>query len=336
MPLIPNTPEAAEALGMPFQQQPAGRLARPGAGRKPTFSGPQPEEMGFGDYAADAVMGTVGGVGKALNETSDFIYDGANYVDNALGDHLLPEENPFQLPEYKPKSMTGEIASGITQFATGFIGAGKFLKAAKLAGKLSEAGKLGATVESMAQGALADFVAFDPHDSRFSNMLQEMGVKNEFVDYLAADPDDSAAEGRFKNAVEGLALGAVTEPILALAGKLKLLRRTAQEKGPEEALRLMPESSADLEALLNPPGHVDGPAQILPQFNPKEKVEVYSKADNAIKAVEADEKGLVTLGEGERFVVEKYNPKRPDVPLDFDKLTGRLREMKASGKVDFD
>ena len=396
MPFGPDL--GVDAQGLPIGGGPASDPSlqvQPQPGAKPVLKGQAPPtgEMTTGDYIKDASLGAVGGVGKAINETSNFAYDTVNGAAKMMGSEGLPDENPFRLPEYKPTSMAGEITSGITQFATGFIGAGKFLKAFKLAEGLGAMGKAGEFAHASLQGAIADFVVFDPHEHRFSNLLKDMGVESQFTDYLASDPTDSAAEGRFKNAVEGLALGAATEPFLMLGSAIKKARAALKDGGEggvkaaaevvatqgeqldnllsgrvpsrsvpigegEEAVGQMvnvlshdtkgtvlgrnadgtltvqyldKESGHEVQASFKP-DEVQGLADKRPQFQPAEKVEVYSPGEGK-RLAQADEQGFVHLKDKERFVIEKDNAKMTDVPVDTEKLTRALEDVKARGLV---
>lgn len=94
----------------------------------------------------------------------------------------------------------GQITRGISQFMAPF---GLLAKAKYLKG-LGKAAPL-------AQGAVADFIAFEEHEQRLSNVINEAGWGNSITEYLEADPDDSWAEGRFKNALEGAGLGVIAD-----------------------------------------------------------------------------------------------------------------------------
>ena len=68
----------------------------------------------------------------------------------------------------------------------------------------------------MAAGVIADATVFDPHEQRLANLVQKYPrLKNPITEYLASDPNDSAAEGRLKNALEGLVFGAVLDRFVA-------------------------------------------------------------------------------------------------------------------------
>ena len=145
----------------------------------------------------------------------------------------------------KSKTMVGTFGENIVQFAIGMIPGlgtagliGKAAKVAKVAkvAKAAKAGKMAQlargnrsfdikTLRKIAKakkaarksivygyaGAVSDFVAFKGQEERLSNLLQDVGVDNTFVDYLAYNPeqDSSEMEGRLKNAIEGLFVGGV-------------------------------------------------------------------------------------------------------------------------------
>jgi hypothetical protein len=132
-----------------------------------------------------------------------------------------------ELPEIgDPESTTGKAVKGISQFLAGFGAAGKILKAVKPATRAGAAGK------AAARGAVADFTVFDPQEDRLSNLLQEVPeLQNPVTEFLAADPTDTNAEGRFKNAIEGLGLGVATDGFLL---GLKTLRQARAAKRAQE------------------------------------------------------------------------------------------------------
>lgn len=60
-------------------------------------------------------------------------------------------------------------------------------------------------------GAVTDFVAFQGHDARLSNLLTSFGgvLDNDVTRFLAADEDDPELLGRLKNSIEGLLVGSL-------------------------------------------------------------------------------------------------------------------------------
>ena len=113
-------------------------------------------------------------------------------------------------PEYleieaDPRTVTGAGVRAISQFVTGFIPALRGVKALGVTGIAAPA----------AAGAIADATVFDPQEDRLSNLIQEVpALQNPVTEYLAAGPEDTDAEGRLKNAIEGLALGGAGDSVL--------------------------------------------------------------------------------------------------------------------------
>lgn len=132
----------------------------------------------------------------------------------------------------RPNTLTGRFIEGATQFGTGFLGGGRVLRGWKTATTTGRIGK------ALAQGALADFSAFDGNEARLSNLLQDHvpdAVAPAFQ-WLAADEDDPELLGRAKNAIEGAGLGVAADLLL---GGLRTLRaaRTARREAVEAAER---------------------------------------------------------------------------------------------------
>ena len=99
---------------------------------------------------------------------------------------------------------------------------GKFNMVANLA-KVSRKGMV---ASNMIRGAMADFVVFDPHEERLANMLQRVtGLRDPITEFLKAKPEDEAAVGRFKNAIEGLGIGALFDGLFAGVRVIKAKRQ---------------------------------------------------------------------------------------------------------------
>ncbi|WP_143540455.1 hypothetical protein [Rhodovulum sulfidophilum] len=110
----------------------------------------------------------------------------------------------------RPNRTAGQMTEGVTQFLVGFIPA---VRAVRLVGAVRVVGSTGTY---MAAGAIADATVFDPHEQRLANLVQRYPkLRNPITEYLASDPGDSAAEGRLKNALEGLLFGAVLDRFVA-------------------------------------------------------------------------------------------------------------------------
>jgi len=182
------------------------------------------QDWGVFDYATDMALGVPRGV---LSAASDMV----NLAGLPFGYEV---ENRFGLMA-DSESVAGGITEGIANFMTGMIPGGlvagglskvakgyKMVKAidtaaeiAKASGNLTKYNAIRgaqALVKGSVAGAVADFVAFDGHEERLSNLLRDhAGLSDPLTAYLAADKNDSEIAGRFKNALEGLAIGGLTE-----------------------------------------------------------------------------------------------------------------------------
>jgi len=165
-------------------------------------------------------------------------------------------------PEYieieaDPRTVTGAGVRAISQFLTGFIPALRGIKALGVTGVAAPA----------AAGAIADATVFDPQEDRLSNLIQEVpALENPITEYLAASPEDTDAEGRFKNAVEGLVLGGIVDSLvqgIRLVKSRRALVEVAEAEGKpveqmiDEAMATMKGGEPYIEPALRdrmPPG----------------------------------------------------------------------------------
>lgn len=188
-----------------------GRLRRGLAAKKAIDAGESP---------AEAVAGVRQQQEQATEETLESI--------RSFGEGVIPEA----------ETIPGKLVEGITQFSVPFLSAAKWVRYLGVTGKITA---------PLAAGAVADVVAFDPHEERLSNLAQdffELEDDNPFT-ILAARPDDSEAIGRLKNALEGAGLG------LAFEGILRSLKWTHGRRQARAEARRAESSEAlidDLEA----------------------------------------------------------------------------------------
>ena len=220
----------------------------------------QPQEpMGVGKAIYEGVKG---GVRNSLNAIDDV----ANWLnDNVI--NLRTEEQQRMYDQYKQTGVRGYAQDGIdlspdapkpkegvanfayntAEFLTGFIPALKAVRGLSGAAALTKAGMI---AEGAAAGAGGAFFSLDPNEERLSNMLNDNlpdPLKNPVTDYLAADPNDPALEGRFKNALENAAFGVIGD--VALNGIFKAVKAAKShfvEKGidPLAALKVASENQA--------------------------------------------------------------------------------------------
>ena len=157
-----------------------------------------------------ALVGTSLGAMKAGIEAKDFIFG----EPEAGQKSSIRQSIETASRQMRGASAVNGIAQSISQFGVGFIGLGKISKAAGVASKV------GHWVEGVARGAAAAAVVMDPHEERLSNLVQQYpALQNPINAYLAAKPEDSAAEGRLKNALEGVVMDVGLSSALALATK---------------------------------------------------------------------------------------------------------------------
>ena len=172
---------------------------------------------------------------------------GGIWLDEEGNVHLLSSQElkdkggPAELKNIIPKAddpegMAGFITQGIAQFIAGFAGGGRIIKG------IGGVTKKGRAIEVMLRSAIADATVWDDHDARLANLIQrfdlgEIGVgeyktdiHKQFVDYMAADPNDSIAEDKFKSAMEGILIGGMMSPFLRSARAIKKARAAKIEK----------------------------------------------------------------------------------------------------------
>ena len=171
--------------------------------------------------ARDVFGGLIEAPRQALAGFLDATAEAAKILDEAMG----IEDVEYLTIEADPRTVTGAGVRSISQFLTGFVPALRGVKAAGLKGVMAPA----------TAGAFADATVFDPQEDRLSNLIQEVpALQNPVTEYLAAGPDDTDAEGRLKNAVEGLALGGIADGLMQgikLVKSRKALVETAEAEG---------------------------------------------------------------------------------------------------------
>jgi len=194
--------------------------------------------QGGGASATDLVQSVGGGAAKAIWATKDFFAGEPEESDKSTLRKNI-EANNKRLAE---ASGWNTFAMGVSQFAVGILGAGKVTKALG-AGKW-----IGSVGKSVLDGALAGAVAFDPHEERFSDLVEQFPTASNFATrYLKSNPSDSAAEGRFKNALESIGLDLTLVGVLALGGKVIRARKAGDKAAVEAAETELAEATKKLE-----------------------------------------------------------------------------------------
>lgn len=197
----------------------------------------------------------VGGIGDAAKETSEALgsllkWVGAEEVgkfftgETVVGIPTEPGEEFGLVPKEElkpgeevetglsaikqPTTVTGGLVRDVSQFLAGFLPASKAVGAVA---------KTGPIVTSAIAGAVADATVFDPHEDRLSNLIESNpDLQNPVSEYLAAQPDDTEAEGRFKNALEGFGLGVLSEGLFLAAKGIRAnrVRKIAEKAAADE------------------------------------------------------------------------------------------------------
>ncbi|MBE7185479.1 MAG: hypothetical protein INR68_13870 [Methylobacterium mesophilicum] len=227
------------------------------AADEPSTAGAIAGDIGTGLKEAPGQM--IRGAAQAINETSNTTYGMAEWLNDNVMDlgtirlgsdsangwvdwvPGMPDQNNLKVPEAvipgEAASNTGKLVEGVSQFATGFVIAGRYLKSLGFTAATAQ----GTMALGMAKGAIADATAFDPHEERLSNLIESFpSLSNPVTDFLSAKEDDGEAMGRFKNALEGLGLGAAVE-VVGLS--LRALRAT-RAGNPEEVAKVIDELDA--------------------------------------------------------------------------------------------
>jgi hypothetical protein len=107
----------------------------------------------------------------------------------------------------EPTSVTGSLIQGISQFLSGYQAKGLKAGAQALTSEIKSKAVRN-IADPAIRGAGADPLVFDPHEARLSDLLREhLELNDPITAYLASSPEDTAAEGRLKNALEGLVIG---------------------------------------------------------------------------------------------------------------------------------
>jgi hypothetical protein len=143
---------------------------------------------------------------------------------------LSPEESDvakIYLPDVADAdTVTGGLVRGLSQFVTGFAAGGKALKGL---GWLAGYARVS---RAMTQAALADFMAFDGHEARLSDLVEaHPAFSNVVTAYLASDINDSELEGRLKNVLEGAGTDVLISGAAAALRGVWLARRVKAENG---------------------------------------------------------------------------------------------------------
>lgn len=175
--------------------------AAPTTADNPVAQGPHDPIIGI----PPALQAGLGGVAEAAFQAKDLLL-GKQGEPSAVRSAI--EENTARVNAMPGAAGTvNKLTDGIAQFGISFLGIGKVLKPLMYGTGLIAPGIAADAITGGVTGA----AAFDPHEQRLDDLIQQHpALRNPVSEFLASKPDDSDAMGRFKNAVEQVVLpGAV-------------------------------------------------------------------------------------------------------------------------------
>ena len=184
---------------------------------------------------------------QGVFETKDFLF-GDTPKDQQSGFRQNVEKT---VAERSQQSLIDGFSAGVGQFGVAMIGLGKFSSAAKALpwfGKgLEAAVEYAPKIAESGKAALAGAMAFDPHQERLSNLIQDTPLANPLNAFLAASPTDSNAEGRAKAAMESIGLDAAIIGTFLGAGKVwKYLRNGNAQQASAAATKMQEARNAHI------------------------------------------------------------------------------------------
>lgn len=198
-----------------------------------------------GDMAAKSITGAAnlwksagGGIAKAGFEAKDFLF--GEPEESEKWD--IRRDIERRSDDLRALSPANGIVESTSQFVTGMIGVGKLTAPIKVLQKLKTAGAAGRLAYETARGAATSAVVFDPYQERLSDLVQQYEVlENPVTEFLASDPNDSAAMGRLKNALEGIGMDLAVAGGFALTIKALGLARRGDQAA---AIKVLQEAEA--------------------------------------------------------------------------------------------
>jgi hypothetical protein len=285
------------------------------------------------DRPAPAEQSTAGTVMRNVGEVPGAVVGGVeSAISNAMGWAIDPlanwlNENVADLSytRDKPTTTTGAVTKSLSEFLTGFVPAMKGLKAVGMAGKVAA---------PLTASAIADFAVRDPHEARLSNLWQNLGLpENVLTDYLAADPSDTAIEGRFKSALEAVMTGGAVEGVVLGARAIRATK--AVGKADEKAMLELKERYGEVsdEVFSQTIGDPSKPMLETRVKLPAAAGAKVKKGAQATEDVKADDlvggRGRIVEGETEMFV----NFARIDSPESVKDVIGQMAN-RFKGSID--
>ena len=188
----------------------------------------------------DDFLGAVGmGPANALLQAKDAIMGGSpNYEDKSQ----FRKDTEAATAEFARRSSVNAIGDGIARFVTGIA------LSPNKAGALKDAGKTGTLAYETARGAIIGAAVFDPQQERLSDLVEQYpALSNPVTQFLSASPDDSDAEGRLKNALEGIGMDLALVGVFSLGLKAYRYAKAGNKQAAEDAGRQAEEALAQYQ-----------------------------------------------------------------------------------------
>ena len=205
-------------------------------------------------FIANVIDGIKTGVKEGTRETLETFESVGDAAERLIPTGINPDEPQiFQkaadlIPQSEMSDSAVEnITADITQFMVGWVTGGRFLKAFK------PTTKLGLATKGMTQGAVADFVAFDEHTARFSDLLVDKypGLEDSFVEYLTSDENDTWIEGKTKNAIEGAGFGLIAEGLIGVYRGIRAYRNAVKNNDKEAIKKIIDDTEKEVTEAVN-------------------------------------------------------------------------------------
>lgn len=212
----------------------------------------QPQEQPQAQPEGDVTDPLLQGVPGLINSVGSGIVDaGFQTKDLIFGEPAEEDKSWFRRAheamreELREEGIVNNLAIDVSQFGAGLVGAGKLLGPIKFLNNMRNSGAVGRGAYEIVRGAFAGFIAMDPHEERLSNLIEQYEpLRNPITEYLAASPDDSAVEGRLKNALEGIGMDLALVGVLEASLKAIRAFRNGDSETAQEALQQVEELQA--------------------------------------------------------------------------------------------
>lgn len=262
------SPELLDAVNRRYDQEKAADLDQ---SNPPVLPEPPLEQEPEAEHdeqhpLLSGVPGFINSIGSGIVEagfqTADFFRGGEAPAEEDKSQFRRMHEAVSR--ELTEDSVVNSVTQGISQFTTGLVGIGKLAGPISAVQRLKNSGWAGRLAYEIGQGAIAGALVLDPHEERLSNLiLEHTDLRHPVLEYLAADESDTAAEGRLKNALEGIVMDiALVGMFSAGVRGLKAMRRGDTKKAQEafeEVQHLQTQRDTDQAAREAVEGVMDGP-----------------------------------------------------------------------------